>query len=57
MAPDWKCKNHPTDRSFKEDLSIDTTFDPPYISWDTPFKMFIIYLFNKYYVFIFISHC
>ncbi len=38
MAPDWKYKNHPADRSLKEDLSIDTTFDPSYISWDTPFK-------------------
>jgi hypothetical protein len=26
------------DRSLKEDLLIDTTFDPSYISWDTPFK-------------------
>ncbi len=33
-------KNHPADRSLKEDLSIDTTFDPSYISWDTPFKQF-----------------
>jgi hypothetical protein len=40
MAPDWKYKNHPADRSLKEDLSIDTTFDPSYISWDTPFKRF-----------------
>jgi hypothetical protein len=39
MAPDWKYKNHPADRSLKEDLSIDTTFDPSYISWDTPFKV------------------
>ncbi len=38
MAPDWKYKTHPADRSLKEDLSIDTTFDASYISWDTPFK-------------------
>ncbi len=38
MAPDWKYKNNPADRSLKENLSIDTTFDPSYISWDTPFK-------------------
>ncbi len=38
MAPDWKYKNHPADRSLKEDLLIDTTFDPSCISWDTPFK-------------------
>jgi hypothetical protein len=38
MAPDWQYKNHPAVRSIKEDLSIDTTFDPSYISWDTPFK-------------------
>ncbi len=38
MAPDWKYKNHPADKSLKEDLSIDTTFDPSYISWDTPFQ-------------------
>ena len=25
-------------KSFKEDLSIDTTFDPSYFSWDCPFK-------------------
>ena len=24
--------------SLKEDLSIDTTFDPCYFSWDSPFK-------------------
>ena len=24
--------------SFKEDLSIDATFDPCYFSWDSPFK-------------------
>jgi hypothetical protein len=41
MAPDWNYKNHPADRSLKEDLSIDTTFDPSYISWDTPFKAFL----------------
>ncbi len=39
MAPDWKYINHPADRSLKEDLSIDTTFDPSYISWDTPFNL------------------
>ncbi len=39
MAPDWKSKNHPANRSLQEDLSIDTTFDPSYISWDTPFKV------------------
>ncbi len=38
MAADWKYRNHPADRSLKEDLSIDTTFDPSYISWDTPLK-------------------
>ncbi len=38
MAPDWKYKNHPADISLKEDLSIYTTVDPSYISWDTPFK-------------------
>ena len=25
--------------SLKEDLSIDTTFDPCYFSWDSPFKV------------------
>ena len=25
----------------KEDLSIDTTFDPCYFSWDSPFKKFL----------------
>ena len=25
--------------SLKEDLSIDTTFDPCYFSWDSPFNM------------------
>ena len=25
--------------SLKEDLSIDTTFDPYYFSWDSPFKV------------------
>jgi hypothetical protein len=39
MAPDWKYKNHPADTSLKEDLSVDTTFDPSYISWDTPFNV------------------
>ncbi len=38
MGPDWKYKNHPADRSLKEDLSIDTTIEPSYISWDNPFK-------------------
>jgi hypothetical protein len=41
MAPDWKYKNHPADRSIKEDLSIDTTFDPSFISWDTLFKLLL----------------
>ena len=27
-------------KSFKEDLSIDTTFDPCYFLWDSPFKVF-----------------
>ena len=26
-------------KSLKEDLSIDTTFDPCYFSWDSPFKL------------------
>ncbi len=38
MAPDGKYKNHPADTSLKEELSIDTTIEPSYISWDTPFK-------------------
>jgi hypothetical protein len=42
MAPYWKYKNHPADRSLKEDLSIDTTFDPSYTSWDTPFKYYFL---------------
>ncbi len=37
MEPDWKNKNDPADTSLKEDLSIDTTFDPSWFSWDTPF--------------------
>ena len=28
-----------SDSSLKEDLSIDTTFDPCYFSWDSPFKL------------------
>ncbi len=39
MAPGWKYKNHPADRSLKEDLSINSIFDPSYILWDTPFKL------------------
>ena len=31
-------------KSLKEDLSIDTTFDPCYFSWDSPFKLIIIFL-------------
>ena len=27
-----------SDSSLKEDLLIDTTFDPCYLSWDSPFK-------------------
>ncbi len=41
MAPDWKYKNHPAHTSLKEDLSVDTTFNPSYISWDTPFKVLL----------------
>ena len=29
-------------KSLKEDLSIDTTFDPCYFSWDSPFKFVIV---------------
>jgi hypothetical protein len=36
--PDWKYKKDPADTSLKEDLSIDTAFDPSWFSWDTPFK-------------------
>ncbi len=46
MAPEWKYKNHAADKSLKEDLSIDTTFDPSYISWDTPFNP-LFYIDNK----------
>ena len=28
-------------KSLKEDLSIDTTFDPCYFSWDSPFNKII----------------
>ncbi len=28
MAPEWNVKDNPADTSFKEELSIDTTFDP-----------------------------
>ncbi len=38
MEPDWKYKCHPAYTSLTEDLSTDTTFDPSYITWDTPFK-------------------
>ncbi len=37
-------KTNPADTSLKEDLSVDTTFDPSYISWDTPFKLYFSYL-------------
>ena len=30
-------------KSLKEDLSIDTTFDPCYFSWDSPFNLFLIW--------------
>jgi len=30
--------------SLKEDLSIDTTFDPCYFSWDSPFKCFLFWI-------------
>ena len=33
------CENF-SGNSLKEDLSIDTTFDPSYFSWDSPFKLF-----------------
>jgi hypothetical protein len=46
MPPDWKYENHPADRSLKEDLSIDTTFDPSYISRDTPFNAKICDMIN-----------
>ena len=29
-------------KSLKEDLSIGTTFDPCYFSWDSPFKVVIL---------------
>ncbi len=38
MAPDWTIKNDPADTSLNEDLSIDTTIDLSWFSWDTPFK-------------------
>jgi len=28
--------------SLKEDLSIDTTFDNCYFSWDSPFKLYVL---------------
>ena len=34
--------------SLKEDLSIDTTFDPCYFSWDSPFKETVYKLHIKY---------
>jgi hypothetical protein len=34
------CENF-SGNSLKEDLSIDTTFDPSYFSWDSPFKVWI----------------
>ncbi len=45
MEADWKYKNNPADTSLKEDLSIDTTFDPSYISWDITFRDFLRWFF------------
>jgi hypothetical protein len=38
MAAEKNVKNDPADTYFKEDLSIDTTFDPCLFSGDTPCK-------------------
>ena len=35
--------------SLKEDLSIDTTFDPCYFSWDSPFKVGTVGTYLPYY--------
>jgi hypothetical protein len=37
--PDWKYKKDPADTFLKEGLLIDTTFDPSWFSWDTPFNL------------------
>ncbi len=41
MEPNEKFKDDPANISVKEDLLTDTTFDPCYFSWDTPFKLLI----------------
>ncbi len=33
-------KKDPADTSLKEDLSIDTAFDPSWFSWDTTFNAY-----------------
>ncbi len=38
--PDWKYKKDPANTSLKDDLSIDTAFDPSWFSLDTPFSIF-----------------
>ncbi len=48
MEPDWKCKNNHADTSWKEDLSIDATFDPSLFSWDTSFQQ--LFVFNILYI-------
>jgi hypothetical protein len=42
MFPDWKLKNNHADISWKEILSIITTFDPVKLGWDVPSKTEII---------------
>ena len=41
------CENF-SGNSLKEDLSIDTTFDPSYFSWDSPFNQMYLNLWKKY---------
>ena len=38
MAAEWKICEIFCGKSLKEDLSIDTTFDPCYFSWDSPYN-------------------
>ena len=38
--------------SLKEDLSIDTTFDPCYFSWDSPFNLKFFSSINMFYHFL-----